>query len=113
MTTLTPSGRNDAPVGRTATARHVDRLRALAGRVVGRITHELSAWRTARHLARLDNRMLQDIGLRRIGSTYFPHSGSDHVTRNTRTRRFHTAWNDSDDASMPVRATAKTMEMSA
>jgi uncharacterized protein YjiS (DUF1127 family) len=80
MSTLTSLGRTDAPVGRRVTTRYVERLQALARRAVARIANELSVWRTARHLAQLDSRMLKDIGLRRTGDHYFTLRDGDLVS---------------------------------
>lgn len=79
MSTLTMPGRTDAPVGRRVT-RHAARLRALAERARARIAHELSVRQAARHLAQLDDRMLQDIGLRRTGIHYAARHGCDPVS---------------------------------
>ena len=79
MSTLTMPGPTDAPVDRV-TARRAHRLRALTEQGIARIVHELSVWRGGRHLALLDDRMLQDIGLRRTGIHYAARRGCDLVS---------------------------------
>jgi uncharacterized protein YjiS (DUF1127 family) len=111
MSTLTPLRRTNAPVGSRVT-RHIDRLQALAGRAVARIAHEISIRRTAHHLAQLDNRMLQDIGLRRTGDHYFTYRNGDLVSLIPHGSRPSTLWSNSEMA-MPLRASAQTMKRSA
>jgi uncharacterized protein YjiS (DUF1127 family) len=71
MSTLTMPGRVDAPAGRRLSARRFDQPLT---RLWSWIAHALSVRRSARALARLDDRMLRDIGLRRSGLLYATHA---------------------------------------
>jgi uncharacterized protein YjiS (DUF1127 family) len=65
MSTLTLPGSVDASAGKRMATRYPNRLRALAERAIAWVARELSVRRTARVLARLDDRTLRDIGLER------------------------------------------------
>ncbi|HJU06788.1 MAG TPA: DUF1127 domain-containing protein [Nitrospiraceae bacterium] len=85
-------------------------LQVLVRRAIARLAHELSVRRTARHLAQLDNRMLQDIGLRRTGSQYFMHRDGDLLSLIVRSPRPRTAWVEVNDLGMPLRENPQPME---
>ena len=79
MSTLTMPGRADASAGKAMRPRMSSHLLTLAERALARMAHELSIRRAARHLERLDDRMLHDIGLHRAGIHYATRWGCDLV----------------------------------
>ena len=74
MSTLTMPGSVGTPVGRSVTTAS---LNPSLARLMGRIARSLSIRRAARHLPRLDDRMLQDIGLQRCGIGHAVRTGRD------------------------------------
>ena len=79
MSTLTMPGRADASAGKAMRPRMPSRLLTLAERALTWMAYELSIRRAARHLERLDDRMLHDIGLHRAGIHYAARWGCDLV----------------------------------